>query len=154
MLCALCFNSPPPESRRGCRCKLQKMPRRLAHIWLALIVVLGQFMPLHAAVIRAHPSTGTTVAAADCCATECCCGDRDSCPCEIAPDPEPASDLPPQAPAPSRDADHFRAMLDAQWLTVAHPAIERLTAYPVTRAQAPRRDPSIRTQTLLSVWRN
>ncbi len=129
------------------------MPRSLAHIWLALIVALGQFMPLHAAVTRTHASA-STAAPDDCCAGACCCGDTSICPCYIAPDPEPLPDDRLHAPAPSRDADHFRATLDAQWLTVAHPVIERREAFPVTRAEAPRRDPSIKTQTLLSVWRN
>lgn len=133
------------------------MPRPLAHIWLVLIVALGQFMPLHAAVTRAHASN-STAAPAGCCATECCCGTEigewGGCPCYIAPDPEPLPDDRPHAPAPSRDAEHFRAMLDAESLTVAHPAIERLIAHPVTHAHAPRRDPSITAQTLLSVWRN
>ncbi len=131
---------------RGTLCS---MAPRLSNLWLALVLVLGQWMPLQDAVASASMSREP---ASTCCAGVCCCGDPDICPCIGAPPATPLPDETPAAPAPTRDADQFRATLDAARLAVAHPAPQRAQAPRLRRDHAPARDPSISVQSLHSVW--
>lgn len=129
------------------------MDTRLAHIWLALVLALGQWMPVHAALARATPALPTTAAAASsCCAGECCCAESGGCPCALAPAPAVPHDDRPRAPAPQRDAEQFRAMLAAAALTIAHPATERAPALRIGSDRPAPRAPSVTPQSLHGVW--
>lgn len=128
------------------------MAQRIWLIWLAMIVVFGQFAPLHAAAVGPLSRTGPSEAS--CCLGVCCCGDPAICPCAIAPMPEPANDRRPEAPSPTRDADQYRAMLTELAGLIAHPAIERATLPGVSRERGEVRRESMTTQILHGVWRN
>lgn len=128
------------------------MAHRLWHIWLAMIVALGQFLPLHASVVRA--SAASPPGEALCCMGACCCGDPAICPCFVAPMPEPANDQRPEAPAPTRDAEQCRAMLADLARLIAHPALVRAPIPAIPQERAEVRRESLTTQILHGVWRN